>query len=221
MTADEDDRIAYLAGEGGGLLPPGDRADLDELRATLSDPALWAEPPDRLEDSIVQAIADEARDSSRSASRRRRIRSRWLTRPRVGLGLASLAAAALVAAVIVISAGNNGPAPQRFAMVVTGTSLAPGAQGSARLTKEPSGWRIDLSAKGLPHLANSRYYEAWLRNAAGVLVPVGTFNDARQVTLWSGVPVTQFRTLTVTQQRAGQPLSSGRRVLIGTIRSGR
>jgi hypothetical protein len=48
---------------------------------------------------------------------------------------------------------------------------------------------------------------------------VGTFNDARNVTLWSGVPVTKFRSLTVTQQVAnGNPKSSGRRVLTGTIR---
>jgi hypothetical protein len=71
---------------------------------------------------------------------------------------------------------------------------------------------------GLPHLANGRYYQAWLKNAAGILVPVGTFNDAREVTLWAGVPATQFRTLTVTQQEAnGNPVSSGRRVLVGTV----
>jgi hypothetical protein len=76
----------------------------------------------------------------------------------------------------------------------------------------------DSSASGLPHIANGRYYQAWLKNAAGILVPVGTFNDARDVTLWSGVPVTQFRTLTVTQQQAnGDQASSGRRVLTGTI----
>ena len=72
----------------------------------------------------------------------------------------------------------------------------------------------------MPRLANGRYYEAWLKNAAGVLVPVGTFNDARQVTLWAGVPPTAFPSLTVTRQRAdGNPASSGERVLVGTIRA--
>ena len=84
----------------------------------------------------------------------------------------------------------------------------------------PSGWEAKLSVAGLPHLANGRYYEAWLKNATGTLVPVGTFNDARQVTLWSGVPVTQFRTLAVTEQRVGAVRSSGVRVLIGTIKRG-
>ena len=106
-------------------------------------------------------------------------------------------------------------------MVVRGTPLAPDVHGNAKLTKTSSGWRIELRATGLPNLQNGRYYQAWLKNAAGILVPVGTFNDARNVTLWSGVPVTKFRTLTVTQQEAnGNPASSARRVLIGTITPG-
>ena len=100
---------------------------------------------------------------------------------------------------IVIATESTSPAPLHFAMVVSGTTLAPGAHGSASLTKTGSGWRIELSANGLPHIQNGRYYQAWLKNAAGILVPVGTFNDAKHVTLWSGVPVTEFRTLTVTR----------------------
>jgi hypothetical protein len=105
-------------------------------------------------------------------------------------------------------------------MAVSGTSLAPDAHGSATLTKTTSGWRIELSASGLQRLADGRYYQAWLKNPAGVLVPVGTFNDARKVTLWAGVPPTAFPALTVTRQRAdGNPASSGERVLIGTLSS--
>ena len=50
-------------------------------------------------------------------------------------------------------------------------SLVPGAKGEATLTKTSSGWRIELDATGLPRLDGGRFYEAWLRNAAGVLVP--------------------------------------------------
>ena len=130
------------------------------------------------------------------------------------------AAAAVAAAAIVIAVGVGGgsPAPLRFAMVVSGTPLAPNAHGNASLTKTDSGWRIELKATGLPHLSGTNsYYQAWLKNPAGVLVPVGTFNDGRNVTLWSGVPVTKFRAFTVTVQQAnGNPVSSGRRVLTGT-----
>jgi Anti-sigma-K factor rskA len=107
-------------------------------------------------------------------------------------------------------------------MVVSGTALTPGAHSSATLTKTRSGWRIELSATGLLRLANGRFYEAWLKNAAGVLVPVGTFNEARHVTLWAGVAPTKFPNLTVTRQQAdGNPVSSGERVLTGTLRSKR
>lgn len=133
--------------------------------------------------------------------------------------LGAVAVAAVAAIVVGVSLRTTSSAQLRLAMVVSGTSLAPGAHGSATLTKTASGWRIQLSATGLPHLSGARYYQAWLKNSAGILVPVGTFNDARQVTLWSGVPATQFRTLTVTVQQAnGDPRSSGRRVLTGTAR---
>ena len=58
--------------------------------------------------------------------------------------------------------------------------LSPGATGDATLTKTSSGWRIELDATGLPRLENGRFYEAWLRNTAGVLVPIGTFNEGRK-----------------------------------------
>ena len=224
MTIDDDDheRIAYLSGEGGESLSRAERAELDELRAALNEPATWAEPDTRLEDAVVAAIVAEARGSASSRPSRISTWRRRLARPRAGTALVALGAAALIAVVIVIATRSSGPAPQRFAMVVTGTPAAPDAHGSATATKMESGWQIVLSATGLPHLEGGRYYQAWLKNAAGILVPIGTFNDPRQVTLWSGVPVTQFRTLSVTVQRAnGNPASSGLRVLIGTIRQPR
>jgi hypothetical protein len=218
MTTDDDRRIRYLTGEDGRSLPPSERAELDQLTAALREPALWGEPPAGLEDAVVAAIAAETRGSApvRPApipSWRRR-----LARPRARLGIIALAATALAAAVIVIGTHSTGPAPEQFAMVVTGTQLAPNAHGRAIATKMESGWQFKLSATGVPRLADGRYYEAWLKSAGGTRVPIGTFNDARQVTLWSGVPVTQFRTLTVTAQRVGNPASSGPRVLVGTLR---
>ncbi len=237
MTDSDDERIAYLAGDGAESLPASERASLDELRALLSSPELWEEPDPALEDRVVAAIEQEAAARPRPAApapapravapeprtsapepRRQAFRLRDLFRRPV-YGVAAAAAVVAVAVVIGVSVSSSGPSPLQFGMVVSGTPLAPGAHGSATATKLSSGWQIKLSATGLPHLENGRYYQAWLKNAAGILVPVGTFNDARSVTLWSGVPVTQYRTLTVTQQRAGAgPASSGRRVLIGTIK---
>ena len=220
MATHEDDRAAYLAGEGGQSLPADERAELDELRGLLASSAPWSEPSADLEDRVVAAIAEQvAGRPARAPERRRPLRLRWRSsRPTYALG--ALAAAAAVAAIaIVLAAGSGAPRPQQFAMVVSGTGLAPEAKGSATLTKTGSGWRIQLAASGLPHLAGGRYYEAWLKSAAGILVPVGTFNDARNVTLWAGVPPPQFPSFTVTRQRAGgSPASSGERVLMGSIR---
>ena len=216
MDEHDDDRIAYLAGEQDSSLSASERADLDDLRGHLNAQATWVEPDAGLEDRIVAAVSAEA-GTTRPARRARR--GPFAGRPGLrppALALGALAAVALVLA-IVLSGGGGKPARQ-FAMVVSGTALAPDGHGSATLTQTTSGWRIELSASGLPRLANGRYYQAWLKSPAGVLVPVGTFNDARRVTLWAGVPPTAFPVLTVTRQRAdGNPASSGERVLVGTI----
>jgi Anti-sigma-K factor rskA len=276
LSASDEDRIAYLAGEQVESLTPDERAELDELRTLLEAEEMWAEPPAELEDRVVAAIADAAGTAPATAAQeapasapgrfatpvqpatvRRAEREAqaqaqptqappatpapppraarapktprqrsWvmtiLNRPAYAFGLMAVLVAVVagVAAISNSGGGNPSPAPLKFAMVVNGTSLVPGAHGSATLTKMSSGWQVELSASGLPHLSGGRYYQAWLKNSAGVLVPIGTFNDAVNVTLWSGVPVTQFRTLTVTRQEAnGNPASSGQRVLIGTIKS--
>jgi hypothetical protein len=274
LSASDEDRIAYLAGEPVESLTSDERAELDELRALLEADEMWAEPPAELEDRVVAAIADaagtaetpestraplprqfatpvqpaEVRRAAREAEAKqprqapparpalpptaarpikkpRRERS-WvmtiLERPAYAFGVLVVLVALVAGVTVLTRSGGGSPssAPLQFAMVVNGTSLAPGAHGSATLTKMSSGWQVELAASGLPHLTNGRYYQAWLKNSAGVLVPIGTFNDAVKVTLWSGVPVTQFRTLTVTRQEAnGNPASSGQRVLIGTIKN--
>jgi Anti-sigma-K factor rskA, C-terminal len=223
VSASDNERIAYLSGEPVDSLTPQERAELDELRALLDAPAAWEEPDPALEDRVVAAIAQESARAratetapATAAASPKPVRLRWRLRtPALAFG-GLAAAAAAIAVALVIALGGSSTKPLQFAMVVTGTPLAPGAHGSATLTKTASGWRIELSAAGLPHLANGRYYQAWLKNSAGILVPIGTFNDGRKVTLWSGAPVTQFRTLTVTRQTAnGNPASSGQRVLVG------
>ena len=92
------------------------------------------------------------------------------------------------------------------------------ATGAATRTKTSSGGRIQRDATGLPRLDGDRFYQAWLRNAAGALVPVGTFNEGVDVTLWSGVSPKTFTTLSVTRERNdGDQSSSGQKVLVGTV----
>ena len=140
-------------------------------------------------------------------------------RPRQ-LVLAGAVAAAVVAVGVGLVLGSSG-SRERFSAALAPTELAPGADGGATLTKTSSGWRIELDAIGLPRLDGGRFYEAWLRNGSGVLVPVGTFNEGQNVTLWAGVSPVDFPTLTVTRERAdGNQQSSGEKVLVGTVDTG-
>ena len=133
----------------------------------------------------------------------------------LGGAATAVAVAAIAVALVVVSSHSSS---ERFRTTLAATALAPGASGDATLTKTSSGWRIELRATGLPHRAGRRFYEAWLRNPAGVLVPIGTFKDGRAVTLWAGVSPKEFTTLTVTREQAdGDQASSGEKVLVGTI----
>lgn len=216
MSSDER-RIGHLAGAQDGALPPHERAHLDELRRLLASGAVWVEARPQLEDAVVTAITMEAwaRGIAGAGMSSPWTRLSWKG-PRFSAAAAAVAVA-LAAVAIVVGVGGASRGPERLAMIVTGTALAPDARGEAMLTKAASGWQIDLRVRGLPHLSGVRYYEAWLTDGTGTLVPVGTFNDARAVTLWSGVPATHFSMLTVTVQTLGEQRSSGHRVLAGRI----
>jgi hypothetical protein len=166
---------------------------------------------------VVAAISAEAsgRVPGRPVASRpqaRRHRGRWLA-------VVGVAAAAVIAVAVSLAVRNTGTSAPHFSMALKG-DLVPSATGEANLTKTQSGWRIELDATGLPRLDNGQFYEAWLKNAAGVLVPIGTFNEGRNVTLWAGVSPVDFPTLTVTRELAdGNQASSGQRVLVGQITS--
>jgi hypothetical protein len=57
---------------------------------------------------------------------------------------------------------------------------------------------------------DGRYYEAWLKNAAGILVPVGTFNRTRANVCPSSVSPIDFTTVAVTEQVSRSRASSER-----------
>ena len=207
----DDDRIAYLAGHPGADVDPAERAELDDLRALLADPSVWAEPGPDLEDQVVASVAAAHVGADAGRGRALPRRRRW---PIAAVG--GLVAAVAIVVALVIGVGGSGTQPAQFRVALAGTALSPGASGAATLTKTTAGWRVSLHATGLPRLANGRFYEAWLKNKSGALVPIGTFNQPTNITLWAGVPPTEFPTLTVTRQVAnGNPASSGQRVLTG------
>ena len=209
-----------LAALADGSLPPELRAPLEarvaaspELAARLAE----QEQAVALARAAVQEV--EAPASLRTSIASQRARTKRAPRR---LALVGATAAAAVAAVVIgVAVLGSSSSGKHFRTALGPTGLAPGANGEATLTKTSSGWRIQLDATGLPRLADGRFYEAWLKNQAGVLVPIGTFNDGRHVTLWAGVPPTSFTTLTVTRERAdGDQSSSGEKVLVGTVKPG-
>jgi anti-sigma-K factor RskA len=215
------EEIAELAALADGSLAPERRAALEARVAASSELA------DRLaeQERAVMLTRTAAGTVEAPAALRarieaqRRVRRAPVSRPFVLVGAAATAALIVVIGVVVF---RSGPSAQRFHAALAPTALAPGAQGTATLTKTSSGWRIELDATGLRRLEHGRFYEAWLRNAAGVLVPVGTFNEGTNVTLWAGVPPTDFEALTVTRERAdGNQASSGEKVLVGPVNTSR
>jgi len=188
----------------GDDLTPAEQAEIDRISATLSDPAVWAEPPLDLQERVVAAIAAEAGGSTGSR--------RWL---RYAIG--GVAAAVLLAIGVGVGIQVTRDDDQvQFAASLKATDLEPTATGDVTLTKTASGWRIELHATGLPRRADGEFYEAWLKDGSGQLVPIGTFNDGRDVTLWSGVGPAAYPTLTITREVAdGNQASSGQVVLVG------
>jgi hypothetical protein len=212
--------IADLAALADGSLAPERRAALEARVAASSELAERLAEQQR----AVALARSAAAEVEAPAALRARIEAQRLVRrvrvPRRPLLIAAAATSVLALAIglAVFSSGTSG---QRFHAALAATDLVPGASGEATLTKTASGWRIELDATGLPRLAGGRFYEAWLRNAAGVLVPIGTFNEGPKVTLWAGVSPKVFTTLTVTREQAdGDQTSSGEKVLVGTVNTG-
>ncbi len=219
----DDERIAYLAGESSAPVDPEQRAELDKLRKALADPAVWAEPDPELQERIVNAIAsaderpsEAAQDTEASEPTADRDNVVRLRTRRISYAILGAAAAVVLAIGLAIGLTSQGSEPVEYAASLRGTELAPQASGEVTLTQTDGGWKIQLHADGLPRRDNGAYYEAWLKNDAGILVPVGTFNQPDDVTLWAGVPPSSYPTLTITRQMAnGNQDSSGQVVLEG------
>jgi hypothetical protein len=212
--------VAELAALADGSIAPDRRAALEAQIAVspaLADQLAEQERAVALLRGAVEAVDAPAGLKARLDAQR----SPGGVRSPRRIALGGLAAAAVVAAAVAVIAVGSGSHDTRFQAALGPTRLAPGASGEATLTRTSSGWRINLDATGLPRLAEGRFYEAWLRSPTGVLVPIGTFNEGRNVTLWAGVSPVGFAVLTITRERAdGNQASSGEKVLVGPVRTG-
>ena len=185
-----------------------------DILALLRDTSLWQEPSAGLESRVVAGIADERRVVV-PISRARRA---WPGR----LAAAAIGAAA-AAAVVLIAVPRNEGQQADASVAIAGTQLAPGISGTADITSETSGVRIQFSVKGLPRREGGDFYEGWLKNCAGTeLVPIGTYHELDNATGWAGVSIKDFPLLTVTREHAAAPKdaaqgSSGEVVVSGAL----
>ena len=211
------EREALITGGRADALDAVEVADVAFLAELLADPSTWAEPPASLEDSVVRAVVAADADVDPVAApvelAARRKRRTWIP---------VLAAAAAVVIVLGAVAVLRDRTSSDFNAQLSATALAPGATGSAAVTQNNAGFRVTLDAHGLPVLAPGQFYQAWLKNDAGTLVPIGSFSSSDdKVTLWSGVSPKDFPTLTVTiESTDNDQASSGRRVLVGPVHPG-
>jgi len=132
-----------------------------------------------------------------------------------------VAAAAVIATVVATVLVTRGGTSADYKAQLTATGSAPRAHAAADITHNDAGFEIELYPEGLPALRGGEFYQAWLKNPEGVLVPIGTFSSSDgHITLWSGVSPKDFPTLTVTIEAPdNDQTSSGRRVLSGEVRA--
>ena len=217
-----EEREALIAGDRAASLEPDEASELTLLADLLADPSTWAEPNAGLEDAIVRAVVDAEPAMTTAATPVGSGRGRETRRRRGVLvwAAAAVAAVAIVATVVLVT-GGGGTSPD-YQAELSATGVAPGAHASVDISQSAAGFRVALDARGLPRLRAGEYYQAWLKNAAGTLVPIGTFSSSDgHVTLWSGVSPKNFPTITVTIESADDDqASSGRRVLVGEVRVG-
>ena len=216
----EGQEIVELAALADGSVAPDRRAALEARVAAspeLADRLAEQQRAIALTQDAAAAVEAPAGLRARIDAQRGPRRAR-VSRRVAAIGAATVAGLAVLGALIVSSSSPSG---ERLHAELAATDLAPGAGGEATLTSTSSGWRVELEASGLPRLDSGRFYQAWLRSRAGVLVPIGTFNEGNAVALWAGVSPKEFPTLTVTRERAdGDQGSSGERVLVGTVEAG-
>ena len=202
-----EEREAMIAESRARPLEPHEADELALLADLLADPSTWAEPRAGLEDEVVRSVAA-------AAPARGRTTRTW----RFAGAAAAVAATVAISVGLVGTLGNTNP---DFAAKLSATALAPAARASADITRNDAGFRIRLDPHGLPQLGAGEYYQAWLKNAKGIGVPIGTFSSSNdRVTLWSGVSPKAFPKITVTREKAdNNQASSGLVVLAGNVQS--
>lgn len=203
-----------------GDLTAAEAARLAEIASLLADSAVWAESSPAGGDLLVAAIGAErgllvdrsahggglvagAAGGVRAGQAGAR-RRRWSAI--AGAAMAGAAAAAVITALVMRDGSTTEAARERVQL--TGAPGSPTAKfvGSAELSSEASGVRIELAVPGLPRREGGDFYQLWLKNCDGTeLVPAGSFHELDHATGWAGVALSGYPLLTVTAESVAGP----------------
>ncbi len=115
---------------------------------------------------------------------------------------AAAAFVVLLGGVVVFSALSDSPPQEAFSADLVPTGLVPDVEGSVAVTEMQSGLEIELDAPSLPRRAGGQFYEGWLRTIDDRLVPIGTFHEGDNVTLWAGIELDEVASMTITLEEA-------------------
>lgn len=154
----------------------------ETLGTHLRDPLLWEEPPARLRDEVVNAVAGE------SATRESRPRW-WFLGAVAGLALTVLAAIGL------------SDRPDWTTELAPGPH-APGATASVEGWNTEHGTKMVVEVDGLEPTGSDAYYELWLTAPDGRHVSAGTFRMSGRFEMMAGVRRADFPRLWVTHEPA-------------------
>jgi Anti-sigma-K factor rskA len=188
-----------------------------ELRRALTNDAVWVDPPAELHNNALAAL-----QAARAASAPASIMPNE-SKPAVGTLASnsryvgwSVSAAAVLAVVggliwtLLVDVPDS-------SLALTGTDLASAASAQVEITEKASGFEVVLDIDDLASAEDGSYYQAWFKDADGVLVTIGTFHareSGQDIVLWSGVDPAEYDVLTVTLQRVGGGAKSSGEVLL-------
>ena len=185
----------------------------DDIADLLADPMMWAEPSAGL---IERVIAAESAADDQAAPGASGLNgdddggtsiapvvplTRW-RQVRAGLLGAAAAIGLIAGAVVLFSTTGARPAETAFTGKLVPTGLLPDVDGAVEVIPVQSGLQIELDAPRLPRRDGGEFYEGWLRLDDGRPVPIGTFHEGGDVTLWAGIELDRVVAMTITLESA-------------------
>ncbi len=207
----DETRSRYLESGSGEVSGESERLDL--IRDVLGDEATWAEPPRRVADEVMAAVALQRPTTPPVEARSGG--SRW------AMVVGGIGAAAAVVTLVLASVSVIRSQPAETLVPMAGTELEPGASGEASVRPTGSGWWIRLDLEDLPPAPEGSYYEGWVWSDEGEGVSIGTFHlrdGPEPVIMWSGVAMSEYPSIWVTLEPEDEgPEASGEVVMKGRM----